>query len=80
MAKWYRALVTFMAVAMAICTAGMVYVGCELWQAGQTQAIDWTDDGFQWSKGLYDVSGRLEDGVLDELIVRRIRLTLEELP
>lgn len=80
MAKWYRALVAFMAVAMAVCTAGMVYAGCELWQAGKTQEIRWKDDSFQWSNGMYNVSGRLDGGVLDELIVRRVRLSLEEQP
>ena len=80
MATWYRVLVAFMAVAMAFCTAGMVYAGCELWQAGQAQTVRWREDGFQWNNGLYDVSGRLDGGVLDELIVRRVRLTLEEQP
>lgn len=78
MARWYRALVVFMATAMTLCTAGMAYAGFELWQSGRHPGLVWTDDDFCWSNGQYDVSGQMSDGVLQELTVRRARLSLED--
>lgn len=78
MARWYRALVVFMAAAMTLCTVGMAYAGFELWQSARRQETVWTDDSFCWSNGLYDVNGRMRDGVLQELTVRRAQIVLED--
>ena len=70
---WYRALVTFMAVMSVFCISVIAYVGFELWTMGERQQTIVAGDRLHWSNGFYEATGRLNDGVLEELIIKRLR-------
>jgi len=70
---WYRALVTFMAVMSVFCISVIAYVGFELWTMGERQQTIVAGDRLHWSNGFYEATGRLNDGVLEERIIKRLR-------
>lgn len=70
---WYRALVTFMAVMSVFCISVLAFVGFELWAAGERQQTVLDGDRIYWNNGFYEANGILSDGVLEEIVVRRLR-------
>lgn len=72
MRGWYRALVVFLAVSAALCTAGMAYACATLLRAESAWTGARVGDAFQWTNGQYDVSGTIEDGALLEMRVRKV--------
>lgn len=73
---WYRAMVTLIAVTSVFCISVIAYVGFELWAAGERQQTVLKDDLFQWSNGFYEATGTLTDGVLEEMVIRRMQPVL----
>ena len=70
---WYRTMVTVIAVVAVFCISVIAYVGFELWDAGERQQTVLTGDRIQWTNGFYEATGRLSDGLLEELVVRRLK-------
>lgn len=75
MGKWYRALVVFMTVSAVFCMTAVVYAGFELWYLAENRQTLVDGDRIEWSNGLYEGTGFLKGGVLDEMTIRRVRLT-----
>lgn len=69
---WYRLLVGFLAMAAALCTAGMAYACLSLGRAESGWSGSRAGDRFCWSNGFYSISGALEDGALSEMTIRRL--------
>lgn len=73
---WYRTMVTLIAVTSVFCLSVIAYVGFELWAAGERQQTVLSGDRIEWSNGFYEATGYLSDGVLEEMVVRRLKPAL----
>lgn len=65
----YRALVVLMAMAMLLSVAWMGYTGTELLLRSERETI-LENHNFLWNSGCYTISGRIGNGILEEMVIR----------
>lgn len=65
----YRALVVFLILAMVLSVAWMGYTGTELLLRSEHEAI-LENHNFLWNSGCYTISGRIGNGILEEMVIR----------
>lgn len=72
MERWERVLTVVTALAAIVCTSAVGFAGARLLEC------QWVarKEAFSWSNGIYQVRGRFDAGVLEEL--RILRMDLEE--